>query len=172
MKRSLRRCMYKTKRHQKAGKVFSRLVKFGTFSSGATHIPQHLPIPPPSCRCHLDQHILSVVVRSGGLRVQHKWYGEQPFDPFDELVPTVRLERVFDSIACCHLVSDRRIVLVCRARIEVKGCWGRWRFSPASAGNTTALGPRHKGCREHQDDNTVETCNQSWAYLIYLLHTC
>lgn len=139
-------------------KVSSRLVKFGTFSPGATYIPQHLPIPPPGRRCHLDQHILSVVVRGGGLRVQHKWYGEEPFDPFDELVPTVRLERVFDSIACCHLVSVRTIVLFYVARIGqfevVKGCTGDSRFSPATAGSTRTRTSIFWA--EHQEDSMMK----------------
>ena len=64
---------------------------------------QYLRVSSVSHRSHLDQDILSVIVCCCGLRMQNKWYSEETFDPFDELVSTMCLERVLDSIACCHL---------------------------------------------------------------------
>lgn len=67
-------------------------------------------------RRHLRQHTIPsltsiltlILVRGRGLRVQDKRDGEEAFDPFDELVPAVRLEGVFDPVAGRHcLVLDR-----------------------------------------------------------------
>ena len=53
-------------------------------------------------RSHFYQHILPVLICSRGLRVQNKRYGEKAFDPFDQLVPTMCLECVFNSVAGRH----------------------------------------------------------------------
>lgn len=82
----------------------------------STYIPQNLRIPPMRRRRHLRQHTIPsltsiltlILVRGRGLRVQDKRDGEEAFDPFDELVPAVRLEGVFDPVAGRHcLVLDR-----------------------------------------------------------------
>lgn len=82
----------------------------------STYIPQNLRIPPMRRRRHLRQHTITsltsiltlILVRGRGLRVQDKRDGEEAFDPFDELVPAVRLEGVFDPVAGRHcLVLDR-----------------------------------------------------------------
>lgn len=85
-----------------------------------THIAQNLRIP-PMCRWrHLHQHILPVLIRGRGLRVQNKGYSKQTFDPFNELIPSVRLEGVFDTVARCHYVLGKGGV-VREGRAEGKG---------------------------------------------------
>lgn len=66
------------------------------------HLRQHTPSSPTTSILTL------ILVRGRGLRVQDKRDGEEAFDPFDELVPAVRLEGVFDPVAGRHcLVLDR-----------------------------------------------------------------
>ena len=67
-----------------------------------SHIVEYLRVPSMRRRGHRDEHIPAVVVRRRGLRVQNEGHGQEAFDPFDELVPTVGLERVLDAVTRCH----------------------------------------------------------------------
>jgi hypothetical protein len=42
------------------------------------------------------------LVDSGGLRVQHKRDRQKTFDPFDQLVSTMRLKSIFNAIPSGH----------------------------------------------------------------------
>lgn len=64
------------------------------------HLRQHIILPPTSLTS--ISILFIILIRGRGLRVQDKRDREQAFDPFDELVPSVRLEGVFDAVAGRH----------------------------------------------------------------------
>ena len=70
------------------------------------HISKNLRISSVRIRCHLRKYIVVLRVDCRWLRMQHKWYGEQTLDPFNQLVPAVSLQCVFYTVASRH--DDRK----------------------------------------------------------------
>lgn len=69
--------------------------------------------------------------------------GEQAFDPFDELVPSVRLEGVFDAVAGRHFYW--RFDWDVFDRIRGLGGMGNWEWEGRESGRIVWRGERERG---------------------------